>query len=165
MMPAELPAFKVIQKLGRTYRAMLSSFDASLGQPLPRWRILLALHQQGEVSQKQLVEDLRIDPAALTRQVKAMQNLGLIVRRPDERDNRLTNVSLTQQGIDVVLQILPRRAAFFDQMLSDLSADDVETLGRLLDKLERRLSTGMLDAPSGKSGGRLRAASPSTDTA
>lgn len=163
-MPAELPAFKVIQKLGRTYRAMLSSFDASLGQPLPRWRILLALHQQGEISQKQLVEDLRIDPAALTRQVKAMQNLGLIVRRPDERDNRLTNVSLTQQGVDVVLQILPRRAAFFDQMLSDLSADDVETLGRLLDTLERRLSGGMFDAPAGKGGGRRRAASPSTDT-
>ncbi len=138
-MPIELPAFKVVQQLGRTYRAMLSSFDASMGLPLPRWRVLLALYQQGQLSQKQLAEHLGMDPAALTRQVKAMQNLGLIARHNDERDNRLTNVVLTGDGTRLVEQALPKRMQFFGTLVSDLSADEVETLSRLLDILEKRL--------------------------
>lgn len=138
-MPIELPAFKVVQQLGRTYRAMLSSFDASMGLPLPRWRVLLALYQQGQLSQKQLAEHLGMDPAALTRQVKAMQNLGLIARHNDERDNRLTNVVLTSDGTRLVEQALPKRMQFFGTLVSDLSADEVETLSRLLDILEKRL--------------------------
>ncbi|HWK63147.1 MAG TPA: MarR family winged helix-turn-helix transcriptional regulator [Eoetvoesiella sp.] len=138
-MPIELPAFKVVQQLGRTYRAMLSSFDASMGLPLPRWRILLALYQQGQMSQKHLAEQLGMDPAALTRQVKAMQNLDLIARHNDERDNRLTNVVLTGDGVRLVEQALPKRMEFFGTLVSDLSSEEVETLSRLLDILEKRL--------------------------
>jgi DNA-binding MarR family transcriptional regulator len=139
----ELPAFKVVQQLGRTYRAMLSSFDASMGLPLPRWRILLALYQQGQMSQKHLAEHLGMDPAALTRQVKAMQNLDLIARHNDERDNRLTNVVLTGDGVRLVEQALPKRMEFFGTLVSDLSSEEVETLGRLLDILEKRLRSEM----------------------
>ena len=138
-MSIELPAFKVVQQLGRTYRAMLSSFDASMGLPLPRWRILLALYQQGQMSQKHLAEQLGMDPAALTRQVKAMQNLDLIARHNDERDNRLTNVVLTGDGVRLVEQALPKRMEFFGTLVSDLSSEEVETLSRLLDILEKRL--------------------------
>src|SRR6059058_5118087 len=67
----------VMQQFGRTYRAFMSAFEAQVGHPLPRWRIMLALHQQGgESSQKRLVEQLRVDPGALTRQLKALEGLG-----------------------------------------------------------------------------------------
>src|SRR5579863_6077976 len=103
----------VMQQFGRTYRAFMSAFEAQVGHPLPRWRILLALHEQaGESSQKRLVERLRVDPGALTRQLKALQSLGWIERRADERDNCITNVTLTEAGRGVVEQGLPRRNAF-----------------------------------------------------
>jgi hypothetical protein len=64
----------VMQQFGRTYRAFMSAFEAQVGHPLPRWRILLALHEQaGESSQKRLVERLRVDPGALTRQLKTLR--------------------------------------------------------------------------------------------
>src|SRR5690606_40616243 len=69
-----------------------SDLDISLGQPMPRWRILLTLHQMGEISQKQLACELRMDPAALTRQLKSIAQLGWIERNVDALDNRLTNV-------------------------------------------------------------------------
>ncbi len=34
----------ILQQFGRTYRAFLSAFESHVGQPMPRWRILLALH-------------------------------------------------------------------------------------------------------------------------
>ncbi|HEV3425001.1 MAG TPA: MarR family winged helix-turn-helix transcriptional regulator, partial [Paraburkholderia sp.] len=61
----------ILQQFGRTYRAFMSAFETQVGHPLPRWRVMLALHDQGgESSQKRLVERLRVDPGALTRQLK-----------------------------------------------------------------------------------------------
>src|ERR1700742_3810652 len=89
----------ILHQFGRTYRAFMSAFEAQVGHPMPRWRILLALHEQtGESSQKRLVERLRVDPGALTRQLKLLEALGWIQRSMDERDNRVTNVRLTDEG-------------------------------------------------------------------
>ncbi len=47
----------VMQQFGRTYRVFMSAFESDVGQPMPRWRILLALHEHvGVLSQKKLVE-------------------------------------------------------------------------------------------------------------
>src|SRR5260370_7972220 len=79
-----------IQQFGRTYRAFMQAFESQVGQPMPRWRILLALHQHaGELSQKRLVERLRVDPGALTRQLKTLEALGWIRRRSDPPVNPL----------------------------------------------------------------------------
>ena len=128
----EFPQLQVVQQLGQTYRNMMSAYDQGLGIPLPRWRILYALYQQGDMSQKQLVQILRIDPAALTRQLKQIEGLGLVRRSADHMDNRVMNVRLTDAGRQQVVQILPRRRQFMEQMLADLSADDMQQLSTLL---------------------------------
>ncbi len=122
--------------MGQTYRVMQSAFSSKVGHALPRWRILLALHECGQCSQKHLAERCRLDPASLTRQLQAMQKLGWISRAVDAQDNRLTNATLTAAGQAVVNEALPKRAAFFDESLKGLSAADVETLNRVLSVLE-----------------------------
>lgn len=122
--------------MGQTYRVMQSAFSSKVGHALPRWRILLALHECGQCSQKHLAERCRLDPASLTRQLQAMQKLGWISRAVDAQDNRLTNATLTPAGQSVVNEALPKRAAFFDESLKGLSAADVETLNRVLSVLE-----------------------------
>ena len=119
----------IVQQFGRTYRAFLAAFEQQVGQPLPRWRVLLVLHESdGESSQKRLVEQLKVDPGALTRQLKVLEGFGWIERRADERDNRVTNVKLTAAGRSVIEESLPRRNAFLgntmslpDEMLGALS--------------------------------------------
>lgn len=138
-MPDEYPQIQIMQQVGRTYRALLAAFDANIGQPMPRWRVLLMLHQQGASSQKKLASTLRMDPAALTRQIKIIEGLGWIARHNDVHDNRLVNVELTRSGHDVIMQALPRREAFIKRALSDLSSQELDTLGKMLGTLERRL--------------------------
>lgn len=135
----DFPQIRVMQKLGRTYRTLLAAFSASIGQPMPRWRVMLMLYQQGEMSQKQLSELLRMDPAALTRQIKVIEHLGWVRRHNDALDNRLTNVALSPAGIQVVEQAMPARQAFIQRALSDLSDADLTVLSGTLDTLERRL--------------------------
>jgi DNA-binding MarR family transcriptional regulator len=138
-MPADFPQLQVMQQIGRTYRALLTAFDAQIGQPMPRWRVLLMLYQLGETSQKELACKLRMDPASLTRQIKVIERLGWIRRHNDSIDNRLTNVVLTPAGRAVVEQTLPRRTAFIENALTDLSLEQMDELSTMLDRLEKRL--------------------------
>ncbi|QQC62584.1 MarR family winged helix-turn-helix transcriptional regulator [Paraburkholderia ginsengisoli] len=130
----------VMQQFGRTYRAFMSAFEAHVGHPLPRWRILLALHEQaGESSQKRLVERLRVDPGALTRQLKTLEGLGWIARSMDTRDNRVTNVRLTEAGQSATEASLPRRNAFLHDTMAGLPDEALGALSGALKMLEVRI--------------------------
>lgn len=130
----------VMQQFGRTYRAFMSAFEVQVGHPLPRWRIMLALHEQaGESSQKRLVERLRVDPGALTRQLKALEGLGWIARSMDTRDNRVTNVRLTPAGRSATEASLPRRNAFLHDTMAGLPDDALHALSGALKMLEARI--------------------------
>ncbi|AEC20195.1 MarR family transcriptional regulator [Pusillimonas sp. T7-7] len=139
---SELPQLQAMQQLGRTYRALMSAFESSVGHSMPRWRILLTLHQRGETSQKQLAQDLALDPAALTRHIKAIENEGWIERHSDVNDNRLTNVALTDAGRTIVEKTMPLRTAFIEHAFGDLSLAQIKALTTLLQAMEQGLRQG-----------------------
>ncbi|AOR68733.1 MarR family transcriptional regulator [Burkholderia stabilis] len=131
----------ILQQFGRTYRAFMSAFEAHVGQPMPRWRIMIALHaMDGHSSQKRLVEVLRIDPGALTRQLKSLDALGWIERESDARDNRVTNVTLTDEGRAAFDACLPRRKAFLERTMAQLPDDVLNALSGALSMLESRIA-------------------------
>ncbi len=137
---SEQDRIAVVQQFGRMYRAFMSAFEAAVGQPMPRWRILLALHEHaGVLSQKKLVERLKVDPGALTRQLKTLEALGWIVRSVDARDNRVSNVALTPQGRGAAEKSLPRRNAFLHDTMASLSDDAIGALSGALHMLEARI--------------------------
>lgn len=133
------PKLLLMQQLGRTYRALTQAFEANIGHTMPRWRILLQLYRYGASSQKKLVQELRVDPAALTRQIKAIETSGWVERHSDAVDNRVTNVALTAAGKAIVEQTLPRRTEFIDRALGGLSSQDMQALEATLNNLEQRL--------------------------
>lgn len=136
----EFPQLQAAQQLGRTYRSLMAAFDQQLGMTLPRWRVLICLYQEdGCLSQKQLVRLLRIDPAAVTRQLKNIESLGLVERFTDEQDNRLTNVRLSPAGRELVEATLPRRRRLVEAMLQDFSDQDLNQLITLLGNWESAL--------------------------
>lgn len=65
-MTSERERFAVMHQFGRTYRAFMAAFESYVGQPMPRWRIMLALHDHtgGGLAQKQLAERLQMDPGS-----------------------------------------------------------------------------------------------------
>lgn len=144
-MPETIERLAVMQQIGRTYRAMLSAFEAQIGHGLPRWRIMLTLYGRAEpCSQKTLVDALHIDPGALTRQLKALDILGWISRSSDPSDNRVSNVLLTGLGREQVEACLPLRTAFVDQTLGDMPEQDLLKLSNLLAALELRFKNALV---------------------
>jgi DNA-binding MarR family transcriptional regulator len=139
-----LEQLKVLQQLGRTYRAFLSAYEKEVGHFLPRWKVMLYLYQEGKpCPQKQLGDASDMDPGALSRQLGTLQSLGWIVRNTDPHDKRITNVSLTRQGKQQVERSLPKRAEFIKRTLGDISDRQLRQLMDALLLLENRFqSTG-----------------------
>ncbi|SOZ18322.1 putative transcriptional regulatory protein, MarR [Cupriavidus taiwanensis] len=136
-MELERQSVAVLQQFGRTYRAYAGAFEQRMGLPLPRWRILHALHhQEGAIGQKALADLVVMDPGALTRQLKAMQELGWVERSTSERDNRVTHVTLSAAGREVVARAMPLRSAFLEDVLSEVSPTTMRELSRGLARLE-----------------------------
>ena len=131
----------VLQQLGRTYRAFMSAYEKEVGHFLPRWRVLLLLYnEQGPYPQKQLGHAAHMDPGALSRQLSSLEESGWIMRKTDQHDKRITNVTLTKQGKLQVEQGLPKRAAFIERSLGDLPDTQVRQLMKSLLQLENRFN-------------------------
>lgn len=131
---------RFMQQIGRSYRALIAGFEAHTGMSVARWRLLLQLDTSGELSQKMLARNLGIDPAALTRQLKALEAEGWVERQRDPMDARLTNVVLTDAGRDAVKATLARRNEFFERALGPVPADELDALTDTLEKLEARFT-------------------------
>lgn len=133
---------RFMQQLGRSYRALVAGFEMQTGQSMARWRILMLLHKGGEISQKMLARELGINPAALTRQLKALELQGWVQRHNDANDARLINVALTQAGRTLIQSTMPRRNDYIEWALGEFSTSELELLSDMLMKLENRLSSG-----------------------
>lgn len=136
----------VLQQFGRTYWALMGRFEAEVGHPMPRWRILIHLYEQASpCAQKHLVEQLRVDPGALTRQLKTLEKMGWISRATDPRDNRVSNVVLTPQGRMAVREAMPRRERFLQGTLTAIPDDALQALAHGARMLEQQLAPGRQD--------------------
>ncbi len=141
---------KVLQQLGRTYRAFMSAYEKEVGHFLPRWRVMLYLYNdERPCPQKQLGDASHMDPGALSRQLTALEALGWIVRSTDQQDKRITNVILTGAGREQVEQSLPKRAAFIKRTFGGIPDKQLHLLMEALLLLEARFNaTGKeQDAP------------------
>ncbi|MFJ4293944.1 MarR family winged helix-turn-helix transcriptional regulator [Cupriavidus sp. NPDC089707] len=136
-MELERQSVAVLQQFGRTYRAYAAAFEQCIGLPLARWRILHALYlQEDAIAQRALADRVGMDPGALTRQLKAIQEMGWVERTTSERDNRVTHVTLSQAGQQVVARVMPLRSAFLQDLLTEVSAETMQDLSRGLAQLE-----------------------------
>ena len=105
------------------------------GQP----PLLFALHKEDGQSQKELAQKLRIQPATVTVMVKRMTKAGLIERRRDEEDQRISRVYLTPEG-----EKIRERAAVIvrkieEECFGSLDEEEMETLKRLLFKMKENI--------------------------
>ncbi|NKC51185.1 MarR family transcriptional regulator [Ochrobactrum cytisi] len=107
---------------------------------------LVHLHQTGGgLTQKELAALVGIDGSSLVRLLDILCRQGLAERRVDERDSRARLVHLTAQGEKRVTEIRQELAKGEQEMLADLSDDNITTMLRNFDSIERRLTLMQFD--------------------
>jgi DNA-binding MarR family transcriptional regulator len=103
--------------------------------------ILRHLQEEGPQNVSAIADRLNLDGSTVTRQVTALQQDGLIERRPDPRDGRGTVVDPTEIGLKQVDEVRAARRELYDRVLAGWSADDRDTLATALTRLTDAMDT------------------------
>ncbi len=107
---------------------LMSGPDSHPGQAF----CLRMLGANDGVTQRDLAEAMHLSRPAVTTMLQRMQKAGLIDRRPDETDRRLTRVYLTDDGRALESQMRATFATYISTAFDSMSADDRKDLERLL---------------------------------
>jgi DNA-binding MarR family transcriptional regulator len=77
--------------------AFLGEIGLCRGQPF----VLRALWEKEGMTHSELAEQLRVQPATITNMLKRMEKAGLVERRHDAEDQRVSRVYLTDAGRNI----------------------------------------------------------------
>ncbi|NEC26686.1 MarR family transcriptional regulator [Streptomyces sp. SID8111] len=138
---------EVIGRINRCAALLQQAEDAPLrraGLTRPEFDLLGALRRTGnELTPGDLARETFSSGAAVTKRLKQLGERGLVERRGDTRDRRVTHVRLTGAGRDLVDAVLPVQLTYESAVLSGLDAPELgelaALLGALLGQLEGRL--------------------------
>jgi DNA-binding MarR family transcriptional regulator len=137
------PDESLLQQITRTYYELLPAFEQHMGVTRARWHLLKQLCSEDQLSQTALQQRAEVDGAAVTRQMKQLEEAGVVTRRVDPRDNRFTLVALTPAGRQLVAGLMERRAVFEAQVLAGLDPSEIAIMQRGLSRVRANLAAFM----------------------
>ncbi|HVF98548.1 MAG TPA: MarR family transcriptional regulator [Chloroflexia bacterium] len=115
----------------------LNEHGVHVGQEM----ILMRLYCQEGVPQSQLVEALGVEPPTVTRMLQRMEAAGLVERRPDPADARVSLVYLTEQGRQTELPVLRSWEQLEARFVAGLTDTEKALLRRLLMQVLNNLNS------------------------
>lgn len=106
--------------------------------------ILCQLADEGPQRLGALASAFGLDPSTITRQVQALESLGLAARSTDPTDRRASILDLTAEGRDALERTRRHRRDRLEQVLSHWPAEDREEFARLLTTFNESVEAMML---------------------
>ena len=104
---------------------------------------LATIERHGPLTPSELAEIERVKRPTATRTLRLpASEAGLVERTPDPADGRSSLVSVNAAGRERLRRLRGRKNAYLARRMRDLPADDVETLERAAEILERMLEEG-----------------------
>ncbi len=112
---------------------------------MPRFDLLANLEREDGQTLAALSRRMLVTAGNLTGLVDRAERDGVVERRADPRDRRLSRVYLTPKGRELIASLLPKHAAHVAMLLEGLDPNDKRELRRLLGKLCDSLADKLLD--------------------
>jgi len=126
-----------------SYRAFVRRLSAKTGVSGAQFELLRALAlADGRSTTSELARELDVDPAAVTRLVAGLQELGLVEREDDARDRRRRPVVLTASGRDFMVKLHGELHAREDALGMQIDPAAVETAAQVLRSIRSVLEPG-----------------------
>lgn len=124
---------------GPAYMRWVKSRLQKGGVSYARMRLLSALHCKGPQIMSCLSEGLGVTPRNVTALVDALEEEGLVGRRPHPKDRRATMIELTQRGAEMCEEMHDAHQAAVSELFLGLPEEDRRALARALGSLREAL--------------------------
>jgi DNA-binding MarR family transcriptional regulator len=135
----------------KTAKVLRAAADAALrrhGLRLGQDHLLAALWERDGRTPGEIAAAVTVTTPAVTKVAARLAEAGLLVRRRDDRDNRLVRFWLTDAGRAMQGPVEAERQLLEDKLTADLTEPEREHLLSALAKIHQSACT-LLDGPSG----------------
>lgn len=92
------------------------------------------------LSQKELAKKMRITPPSITVMIRKMEAEGLIKKKQDEKDQRITRIYITDKGRKIAEHMDGVLCQLETEAFANMSEQEIMLLHRLLLQMKENLS-------------------------
>ena len=131
--------------LRRVQRIHLSTTTGDVNLERSAYGIMCKLADEGPQRLGALATAFGLDPSTITRQVQALEEIGLAARTTDPSDRRASILDLTETGREVLDSTRTRRRTKLQNALSNWPESDLTDFGRLLKEFNASLDRILVD--------------------
>jgi DNA-binding MarR family transcriptional regulator len=131
-----------IRRMSHVVDQHLANISAALrpyGLTAPMWRVLNGLAEGGPSTIGDIANHTAFERSYVSRLVARMADLGLVETIGDQTDRRFRNVRISEEGTRRHAVARAIVVKLNDQSMDGLSAQDIETLMRLVDKVAKNI--------------------------
>jgi DNA-binding MarR family transcriptional regulator len=126
----------LVQVMGRMFQEVLDPFDIT---PL-HWGILCCLWREDGLPTQAISSRLEQLGGTITVGLDSMEKRGLVSRKADSNDRRISRVWLRKRGRDMEHELSPGVMALVNRMFECLSPQELSGLSACVEKLRAHLS-------------------------
>ncbi|MCY9514304.1 MarR family winged helix-turn-helix transcriptional regulator [Paenibacillus apiarius] len=130
----------LLSQVVRAYNYQMMRMVQDAGIHPGQMPLLLLLHEQDGRSQKELVDKMKVKPATITVMLNRMEKSGLIERRADSVDMRVSRVYLQPQGKAVIGHVEQVVHQIEEQCFAGFREEEKVLLRRFLQHMHHNLS-------------------------
>jgi DNA-binding MarR family transcriptional regulator len=123
----------------RLIRKLADRRLGTIGVTRAQWQALANLRRMGPMTQAALAEVMEVETATIARLIDRLEAAGLIERRAEALDRRVKLVTMTDKATDIMDEMAVIGQKLRDDMLVDLSPDELEALIGTLTTIKSRL--------------------------
>ncbi|HSX05166.1 MAG TPA: MarR family transcriptional regulator [Candidatus Saccharimonadales bacterium] len=135
---------QLLESITTLKRGMYGHLQAASGTlPISRAQLelLMAIRHLQPVSFKLLAAQLCLTPGAVSQLAEGLESLELIRRKATPADRRIQCLEITRKGNTLVQTAEKRRRKFMEQLMHDLTDDELALWLRLQQKLIAHVQT------------------------
>jgi DNA-binding MarR family transcriptional regulator len=101
------------------------------------YKLLTFIARAGNANAHRLAESFEMDKSVVSRQVRMLEDLGLLESRPDDADGRQRVLTATPRACEAIAGLRREHAAHLQETLSELTPEEI----RAASKVFRLLTT------------------------
>ena len=124
--------------LMQTSKAIHEKIKAEMAQyklTITEFSVLEVLYLKGKQPIQQIGHCILISSGSMTYVIDKLEERDLLCRNACPEDRRMIHVTLTEQGTEMMNEIMPKHQELVHHMFDELQLDEAETLVQLLKKI------------------------------
>lgn len=129
---------RIAKNLANSFEKRLNVYNITRTQ----WTALYYINANEMITQRQLADKMAIKEPTVVRLLDKMETLNWVVRINSEDDKRTKLLKLTDEGLKIETEMLAVAEKFKDDVVKDISPEDLNTYNSVLNKMQSNIENG-----------------------